>query len=94
MKKPRRVRVRVEWLDIEAGRRKNCVSCPLALAIHRAAGLPVYVAAEDVGECTGDPGDLGMRLGTLPARARRFVKNFDAGRDVQPFEFTLQIRTR
>jgi hypothetical protein len=94
MPKSARILVRVEELDIRAGRRENCEGCPLALAIHRALGYPVYVAGEDVGECTGDPKVLGSRLAVLPARARRFVKDFDAGRKVRPFEFRLSVAPR
>lgn len=77
-----RIRVRVEHLDIQAGRLESCESCPLALAIHRALGYPVYVAAENVGECTGDPTELGRQLAPLPASARRFLEDFDARRPV------------
>jgi hypothetical protein len=72
--------------DISQGRRGSAYDCPVALAMSRALGLPVLVT-----------GFYFVVLGTsrfvrfdIP-RVSLFTFDFDDGRPVQPFSFTVQV---
>ena len=87
------MRIEVTQDDIDAGRPNNNLSCPLALAISRAADKPA-----SVGQCSGRTFQAGNVHATdrrfwLPAMATLFVREFDAGKQVSPFDFELDLQT-
>lgn len=74
--------VRVKRKHIQAGIRKACYGCPIALAIKDASG------AQRV--------DVGQRIvsidgvhGRLPLKVQQFIECFDDQRSVEPFAFVL-----
>lgn len=77
--------IEVTQEDIDAGIKKNCTKCPIALAVQRAfknssleiGGLSVYQDCHKVCE--------------MPYEARVFVQCFDDGKPVNPFTFELHI---
>lgn len=90
-----RIPVHVEAADIKAGHRGSCARCPVAIAIHRAVGLRVYVAAENIKKADGKTrGDRGNPIADLPEIATRFIEAFDAGRNVKPLRFYLRLASR
>lgn len=93
MGKELRILVRVLQLDLDAGYREDCEGCPLALAIHRAIGYPVYVLVGGVvTEVDGLPAEASARtIATLPASARQFQVDYDGRRRVRPFGFYLRL---
>lgn len=78
--------VKVTADDIEKGERGNPCFCPIAQAVRRELDLQVPHLTE-VGELC-----MIVRSATfrLPDTARKFVDDFDSGRDVEPFEFTAE----
>lgn len=69
--------------DIDKGDRKSCYNCPIALGANRAFGDKYSARVENTTILIGE-----FRR-SLPEAARRFVKLFDAGDHVDPFEFEL-----
>ena len=73
--------------DIDAGKRRSCDHCPIALALARTG-----IAFQGV--------DYSLVLGPdfnpidLPQSARNFIEKFDEGAPVLPFTFTLDIPER
>lgn len=85
-KKKNNVRVKVTQEDINAGRRKSCGGCPLALALSRALGRecvvgPVcwWIDGDDTKDC--------VRLGR---DEYNFRVKFDDGFHVAPFTFYVE----
>ena len=82
------IRVKVTRRDIDNGKPRDMDSCPIAKAIHRCRFRKAEVDNSVIHlrgyYSDGDP--LPM-----PETAKRFVKQFDAGKPVKPFAFTLRI---
>ena len=79
----KRVKVRVTWEDIARGERRECATCPVALAATRAFGEDVTV------------GNRMFRLRSIqyidmPARVRAWIHEFDQGRPVRPIRFRVE----
>lgn len=85
-----RIGVQVTKQDIAAGIRQSCRQCPVALAIHRATGLPASVSIKYYRLYTSQ----GMWRDVLPNEAGKFVYAFDDYLDCRPFEFHLNIPKR
>lgn len=66
--------------DINHGKRENPLACPIALAIGRSIGT-VSVEVNTVRSKT--------HWVYLPMKAQVFIRDFDAGKLVQPFSFEL-----
>lgn len=64
------------------GVRRQCKSCPIALALRRIN--PDYRVDVDT-----DRIRLGNKSFTTPAKVRSFIKAFDNKKRVQPFTFEL-----
>jgi hypothetical protein len=79
------VRIDVTADDIRRGRRDDALACPVALALDRATGEPWGVDPKIMIEAT-----YGRMAGTPPEVAS-FVCDFDAGREVAPFSFDLEV---
>ena len=82
--------ITVTAADIENGLPMYCGKCPIALAVKRAAGeWNVNVAQDDIQIYHHQ---LGQRAAKTSRRARRFVRRFDSGKNVEPFTFRASFR--
>ena len=83
------MRIRVTSDDIDAGQRRNCTACAVALALRRATGLRWAVGMNERGVATArlDPLAWPARWHDLPPAVTEFVHRFDAGGRCEPFEF-------
>lgn len=83
--------IHVTTEDIVQGEPENCYKCPIALAAHRvfpSAGYVVVTTDEIVlYTVTHKP----FHYDNLPAIGREFVRRFDEGDQVDPFDFELDI---
>lgn len=70
---------------IRQGRIMACAGCPVALALRQATGQ-VWIVCEEEAEAWGADEVIG-----LPAEATRFIRRFDAGFPVHPFEFEIDL---
>ena len=77
------IRVEVTEEDIAKGEKKDHCYCPLALAFKR-AGLKDPIVENYTAEHAGG-------LIELPLEACDFVHDFDLGRPVEPFTFTVEL---
>lgn len=77
--------VQVSKGHIETGQKQKCQSCPVALALAEATGVLWHVT----------PSYLIVWRGrlvphvTTPEEVQRFIRDFDAGKAVQPFSFEI-----
>lgn len=78
------IKIRVTKADIEAGKCCSSISCPIALAIQRCCKPKFLSVGYDV--CINSDWDI-----PLPAAANQFIRDFDGGRPVKPFTFSLTI---
>jgi len=77
------VTIEVTAEDIAQGEAFDCGNCPIARAAKRALKKICVVNLSTAYWSTGSA--------PLTKKARAFVKNFDSGRPVQPFTFTLDV---
>lgn len=72
--------------DIIKAQRKSGLFCPIARAIgrHKFSAGSVYVTSMYVKF-------LGGRAAQLPPSAKSFISDFDSGKNVNPFKFTLEV---
>lgn len=75
---------------IDSGVRLSSVSCPIAKAL-RLAGYECTVTQTDVSFYLHKHSENRYATSQLPAMARLFVRNFDDGNPVNPFEFELEV---
>ena len=76
------MRIEVTDSDIAQGLRHECHQCPIAYALRRASGVyDVMAGAKHI--------RIGDRGYATPAAAESFIRHFDQGHTVLPFEFTL-----
>lgn len=78
---PVKVTVEVTQADIDIGCKKDCLNCPVAVALERATGKMWSV----LGTCARRPAEFEVYL--LPESARQFIGAFDEGEPVKPFTF-------
>lgn len=78
------MKIEVTQEDINKGEVTECRRCPIALAVIRATGNK-YVLVDS------DYTHVGTKFCPTPVTAKRFIRNFDYGNDVQPFTFELPI---
>lgn len=84
--------VDVTQADIDAGTPKAKCGCPIALALDR-AGHAASIIIDDQQPSVGCVNVFISGLwADLPDEASCFVDRFDAGRSVQPFTFTLDLK--
>ena len=89
------MKIVVTQQDIIRGRRDDAHSCPVALAVDRAASEanPEHYEYCEVLELEAglhDDNKIWHRF-NLPAVATAFIQLFDAGLPVEPFEFDLPV---
>lgn len=80
------IKVEVTKEDIANGERENSCKCPVALALSR-LGTDVSVGNGEIGFWLGDK----YRLIEIPDMVDDFITQFDNGKEVEPFEFTLNV---
>lgn len=85
----RTVTVEVTAEDIERGKPRAACDCPVALAAGRVFESP-HVGVFRVGDDL-DLFVLGFGQMRPSEEMRRFVDDFDAGRPVAPFTFTVEL---
>ena len=77
------MQVEVTADDISRGELGDGGRCPVALALQRRLGADLFVDGFEVYKT------LSGGRARLPEEARLFAKAFDAGEEVEPFEFEL-----
>lgn len=82
------IKVKVTQSHIDKGARGSCWKCPIALALIEATNLTwrVYDATAYYYRKNGAEIQI-----MLPFEVSRFVKNFDKGEIVKPFEFEVVV---
>ncbi len=82
------MKIEVTTEDIAKGVREDCHGCPIALACKRLGVRDVAVEREAVvyRNYEGEWDEASM-----PEVGEAFIEAFDAGRDVEPFSFELDI---
>lgn len=85
------IKVTVTQSDINNGKRKNEMTCPIALALNRAFGgmLEGSISVCQSFVALRVTGELLERTEQLPGEAVAFIRDFDDGTEVHPFEFEL-----
>lgn len=86
-----RIRIDVTEEDIQAGRRRNGLQCPLALALQRGLGRMVVVNYASYSRPC--PGVAEPDYRYLPSDVVRWRIDFDAGKPVSPFSFEIDDTT-
>ena len=82
------ITVEVTQEDIDHGVKGNCVKCPIAKAIGRAAGnTDCGVGITRAHLYSGH--ERGLISFKLPIEAQNFIERFDDGFEVQPFSFDI-----
>ena len=76
--------------DIDGGDRARPSSCPIALAMRRVFGDHAEVGINHFWPYY-DEWPKEAVAGVLPKQARRFVREFDDGRSVEPFSFEVSF---
>lgn len=85
--KIKKVRIYVTKDNIAKGERTQIYCCPVALALKRTLNKEALVNQSWIDINTV----LGYHQLTTPQKASNFINNFDAGREVKPFQFTLEV---
>lgn len=75
--------IKVTEDDIRYGIRSNCDACPIARAASREIDRFVAVG--------GSSAEIGRLFCALPRSAMRFIRRFDNGAPVKPFNFYLEV---
>ena len=78
------IHVNVTQRDIEKGKPKEILCCPVALAVHRA--IPNNLSY--VGTCYMS---VDGRIFDWPTKIIRFIQHFDSNLPVKPFKFILRF---
>lgn len=90
---PKTVRIKVTATDIKRGKRTNRWGCPVARAAMRAFRIPIKSLTQRIVVTYNGIKLPKYGLGCqyyLPQRALRFIRRFDLGCKVKPFEFTAK----
>ena len=85
---PKEFTVNVTQKDIDEGVAEDCYACPIALAAMRATGCKGAGVSPYYLRLFYDNEEASYRL---PRAAERFVLDFDEGKPVEPFSFTVTI---
>ena len=81
-----KVTVEVTKEDIASGKKCSARACPLASAMGRSLGYPVYVSQSGWGDLGGE-----RKLSAVPEVCIQFISRFDADEKVKPFSFELEV---
>ena len=87
MKKKKRLLIKVGQKHIDDGIPLSCSVCPIALAIDETTGKFATVGNS---LCSISEQDIDTMMNIeLPRSAQRFIRRFDNGQPVKPFNFYL-----
>lgn len=90
MKKRKTIKVTQEDIDTATPCDSNL--CPIAKATRRAFHRPAkYMAGEAIQVWYGSFAKGGYKYYTVPSKCSLFAQDFDAGRQVKPFSFTVEV---
>lgn len=78
-----KIRIEVTARDIHMGLPHNCRFCPITLAVKRATRLEVTTGHIFL--------FVRNKAVVLNDKCRQFIRDFDAGRPVQPFMFAISV---
>lgn len=79
-----KLKITVTQEDIEEGQARSCHRCPVALAMSRTIGRELVVYPHYAGT-------LGMDVVCFfPSEVEQFIADFDEGKPVKPFSFTVK----
>ena len=76
------MKLKITKKHIKEGKKKNYLSCPIAVALQERFANIVRVLGTECG--------IGMYWYPLPLEAQNFIKKFDAGKKVVPFNFIIK----
>ena len=88
----RTMHVQVTQQDIDEGDKSQPRSCPLALAMTRAMGLPISVGGVGWSRLTKDGRFFDHKDLDLPVKAKLFINQYDLSKEVLPFEFVVGFK--
>ncbi len=83
--------VKVTQKHIDEGKRADCYTCPIALAILDIDPKPVNVQVKYSYVMIYIEKNGKYKQYELPWEAREFISKFDNGKKVEPFEFELVV---
>jgi hypothetical protein len=81
------MKIHITQDDISRGKREDIENCPIALAVKRATACACVTIDDGLGGISTDD-----HAGTLPKKAVRFMRDFDGGMAVRPFDFSVRWR--
>jgi hypothetical protein len=89
------LKIEVDDYCLKEGRRRSPGWCPIAVAFRHSHGADEHDQLDvSEGEIVLENGNGDVRLvAPLPEAASQFVRDFDAGRPVKPFAFTLRFKS-
>lgn len=84
-----KITINVTQTDIDEGRIRNCYECPIAKAAYRSfpGAYEIAVGRILTVDLTGDFNSIQRYC--IPDIARKFMNDFDCGKDVEPFSFEI-----
>lgn len=84
--------IKVTKTHIKNGKSNTGYSCPIALAAKESLGLPnIYVGLTFISWDAPVDSNLLFRSIKLSDYVCEFIRDFDAGLEVEPFEFELEL---
>jgi hypothetical protein len=83
--------IKVTQKHIDEGKPSSCGSCPIALAVLESDNRIMNVQAMLSVIRIDFDGSTPIRVITTPYEAVRFMRKFDWGQEVEPFEFELNL---
>lgn len=88
------ITINVTQKDINSGIRADCHVCPVAIAVSRVLGLnDVEISAASIyADFAGSNYYREARIiQPLPLQVRSYIRAFDAGNEIEPFSFNLDM---
>ncbi len=82
------IKLSVTQQDIDEGEKASCTKCPVALALQRALGRQDDAAMVGMGMVNLF---IDGNSHKVPDAVRDFVRSFDSGDKVEPFELTFSV---
>lgn len=80
------MKIKVTQEDINEGEKRNCSNCPVSLAIQRAIGNKLVTVGS-----YGSWRINGLKQSNLGEKVSKWIRGFDKGGDVVPFEFEIEL---
>lgn len=90
-----KLKVKVTQEHIDQAKRGDCCYCPIALAVRKHGYQTPFVGVVTIyphGVDIHGNFNLPFKAARMPLEAVDFARNFDYGREVEPFEFEVEIK--